>query len=763
LSLRGKEDFSETEKSKRFIEFAPVGLYEIKFDPPHFVWVNEETCRILGYTSEELLKMNPLDFLDEDGKRLFLERIKRNLAGERVEPQAEFKIKTKDGKELWASINATFTRKNGVVDGALVAAQDITERRQAEQEIMRAKQLLEAHLNNAPEAVIEFDPEYRVIRWSKEAERIFGWSAEEILGRSIEEMPWVYKDDVTLVGKVAADMLSGKRPKNLNVNRNYRKDGSMICCEWYNSAIYNVDGKLTSVLSLVLDVTERKKAEEALRASEERHRVISDITTDFVFSCVKTPHNEFAIDWMAGATEKVFGYSASEIRAKRCWRFTVQTQDLSIFEEKVTGLRPGQSSVSELRITHKNGSTRWLEVVAQMEQDDSNPRNCTLFGACRDITERKKAEEKLKESEERFFKAFQLNPAPMAISFVGGKFTDVNHSFERLTGFTRDEVIGKRGVNLGMYGSASERKELKRRLQQDGHVYNFPMTFNTKSMKQVHVLFSLEQIKLQNKPLVLGTAIDVTEKKRLQDELEKYSRSLEELVKQKTEQLRDKERLAAIGTTAGMVGHDIRNPLQAIVGDLYLAKSDLAAMPESEEKGGLQESLAEIEKNVEYIDKIVQDLQDFAKTLNPVVRETDLEEVCNEVLFKNNIEENVEVSYEVRKEARELISDPEYLKRILSNLVSNAVQAMPEGGKLMIQGFKDADGVVITVEDTGVGIPDEVKPRLFTPLFTTKSRGQGFGLAVVKRMTEALGGTVTFESEEGKGTKFIIHLPQSRK
>ena len=184
-------------------------------------------------------------------------------------------------------------------------------------------------------------------------------------------------------------------------------------------------------------------------------------------------------------------------------------------------------------------------------------------------------------------------PAPMAISFVGGKFTDVNHSFERLTGFTRDEVIGKRGVNLGMYGSASEREELKRRLQQDGHVYNFPMTFNTKSMKQIHVLFSLEQIKLQNKPFVLGTAIDVTEKIRLQDELEKYSRSLEELVKQKTEQLRDKERLAAIGTTAGMVGHDIRNPLQAIVGDLYLAKSDLAAMAESEERGGLQESLAE--------------------------------------------------------------------------------------------------------------------------------------------------------------------------
>jgi signal transduction histidine kinase len=110
-----------------------------------------------------------------------------------------------------------------------------------------------------------------------------------------------------------------------------------------------------------------------------------------------------------------------------------------------------------------------------------------------------------------------------------------------------------------------------------------------------------------------------------------------------------------------------------------------------------------------------------------------------------------------------LIADPAMLKRIISNLVNNSVQAMPEGGKLDIHAFQEAGEVVINVQDTGAGILEAIKSKLFTPLFTTKSKGQGFGLPVVKRMTEALGGTVSFESQEGKGTTFIVRLPQPKR
>jgi signal transduction histidine kinase len=240
--------------------------------------------------------------------------------------------------------------------------------------------------------------------------------------------------------------------------------------------------------------------------------------------------------------------------------------------------------------------------------------------------------------------------------------------------------------------------------------------------------------------------------------IEQYAKHLEALVEEKTRQLKDAERLSAIGQTAGMVGHDIRNPLQAIVGELYLAKDGLVSLPESDAKQALKENVFMIEEQVEYINKIVTDLQDFAKPLIPCKEEVHLETVVKSVLPTINIPENIQVVYSPETEPR-FIADSAYIKRIVQNLVSNAVQAMPRGGKLTLQTRRENNTAILTVEDTGVGIPEEAKTRLFQPLFTTKSKGQGFGLAVCKRLVESMNGTITFESEEGKGTKFTVKLP----
>jgi PAS domain S-box-containing protein len=252
---------------------------------------------------------------------------------------------------------------------------------------------------------------------------------------------------------------------------------------------------------------------------------------------------------------------------------------------------------------------------------------------------------------------------------------------------------------------------------------------------------------------------DITELKRLQERLQKYSQDLEKLVEERTKQLKDAERLAAIGQTAGMVGHDIRNPLQSILSELYLAKAELSTITEAETKENLLENITNVENEINYINKIVQDLQDFARPIKPIAQEIDLQTICEEILLKNSIPKNIKATCKIQPEAKKIMADPDAMKRIIANLVTNAVQAMPKGGQLNLKASREPEGTVITIQDTGTGIPDEVKKKLFTPLFTTKAKGQGFGLPVVKRMTEALGGTVEFESEVGKGTTFTVRLP----
>ena len=240
-----------------------------------------------------------------------------------------------------------------------------------------------------------------------------------------------------------------------------------------------------------------------------------------------------------------------------------------------------------------------------------------------------------------------------------------------------------------------------------------------------------------------------------QVKLEEYAKNLEKLVEERTRQLQDKERLATIGQIAGMVGHDIRNPLQAIVNELYFAKQAMTQVPEN--KQGTLESISIIQGQVDYISKIVTDLQDYSRTLKPEIKEVDLPELIASSFSIIKVPENIVLTVNIEDHLR-IRTDPTFIRRTLTNLANNAIQAMPEGGKLTVTASQKENQTTITVEDTGKGIPEEIKPKLFTPLFTTKSKGQGFGLAVTKRLIEALGGTISFESEAGKGTIFFINF-----
>jgi PAS domain S-box-containing protein len=331
-------------------------------------------------------------------------------------------------------------------------------------------------------------------------------------------------------------------------------------------------------------------------------------------------------------------------------------------------------------------------------------------------------------------------------------FLEVNDAFERNTGLSKNQVIGRRltqvinGIEedpanwLSFFGNIAMKREpagvesymqgLKRWLRVSAY-----------SPEAGYVAILID---------------DVTKQRKLQKQLEDYTKNLEKIVDERTLQLRASERLAAIGQTAGMVGHDIRNPLQAITGDLYLIEQEIESNPKCISPE-IAESIAAINDNIAYINKIVSDLQDYTRTLKPALAVVSLKEVINSAFAGRKLPENITVI--LPENDLKLKTDPTFLRRIITNLVTNAIQAMPSGGKLIVDAYTEGNAAYITIQDTGVGIAEEAKPNLFKPLFTTKAKGQGLGLAVVKRLVELLNGEITFVSQEGEGTKFAIKLP----
>ncbi|MHA1675840.1 MAG: sensor histidine kinase [Candidatus Njordarchaeales archaeon] len=281
-------------------------------------------------------------------------------------------------------------------------------------------------------------------------------------------------------------------------------------------------------------------------------------------------------------------------------------------------------------------------------------------------------------------------------------------------------------------------------------------------------LFNLKQVLKLNKekaealeiyPKLLGTLATKIPRSQIH---KLYSDYLEELVEEKTRELKKaqedllrSQRLAAIGEAAAIIGHDIRNPLQAIIYSLYLAKKELESSPNK----NLKEVMDAMEKQVRYINKIVSDLQYYAKPLKPSIRRTNLVKVIEEIISMMKIPGRIKVEIGIEDFFTDFPTDPVLIRRVLMNLIMNAIQAMENGGLLRIRAHKEGDYALISIRDTGIGIPEECHEKIFQPLFTTKSKGQGLGLTVCKRIVEALHGEISFKSKVGKGTTFTIKLP----
>lgn len=492
--------------------------------------------------------------------------------------------------------------------------------------------------------------------------------------------------------------------------------------------IYNTKGKVVGAVGVSQDITARKEAEEDLKEDEQLYHTLFDNTDDLFALLQPIPNQtEDAADFLIVKVNKTFerrlGISASEFEGKSVTEVspTVEPASISAFKQLA---KTNKSTRFESFNRDRN---MWFEVFAF-------PYKRNLIGVLfRDITERKKTEEALKLSGQRIHEILESIADDFMVLDRNWNYVYANNQAARLVGLDSSSIVGRnfwelfpqnRGTEIERnLVEAMEYRQI-RRFELDGQY--------SKKCKIITTYPSIEGIAL--------IATDITERKNLE------------------KQLHEKERLAAIGSTAGMVGHDIRNPLQAMMSDVFLLKQLLTSMPHMPTKTEVEESLDGLEKNIAYVNKIVADLQDYARPLKPEYSLIDAADCVNSVLKNVDLPENIKLVVDVAA-PKKFTSEATFIRRSLTNLVNNALQAMPSGGTLSINAKEDPSSVTFTVADTGVGIPDEVKPKLFSPMMTTKSKGQGLGLAVVKRLIEGIGGRVTVESQVGKGTKFTIELP----
>jgi PAS domain S-box-containing protein len=375
----------------------------------------------------------------------------------------------------------------------------------------------------------------------------------------------------------------------------------------------------------------------------------------------------------------------------------------------------------------------------------------------------------MREGKEHFEQIFNLSPDASLITRLNdGLIVDINEGFTALTGFTREETIGKTILSLMLWKDPADRQKVFDELGKKEFIESFEALFQCKDGSQLVGSISAKTISLQGIPHIISMTRDITELKLVEEKLRRFSEELRLKVEERTKELRETQdqliqsaKLSIIGELATGVAHEVRNPLAAI--------SLITQNLERKSADSYQiEKLKTIQRNINRIDKIVNGLLNFSHPARFDFAYHDVNEILDRSgsILENFPSENTKIIKKYETKLPQAWLSPDLLEQVFSNLIFNAMQAMKkEGGELYITTSFDSTrkGIIIKFEDTGIGISEGNLKKIFKPFFTTSKEGTGLGLSICQNIINEHKGNISVESKLGKGTIFTIFLPLEKR
>jgi len=650
----------------------------------------------------------------------------------------------KGGK--WLYVTATLVRNSAnEVIGAVETLEDVTARKDAAESLRRSEEMFRNMTASAMSGIIMIDHEARITFWNAAAERIFGWSHSEAMGKDVHRLlePSCYREMSEAAFPLFRETGEGAVVgKNLELMA-LRKDGEEFPIDLALSSINLQDH--WHAIGIINDISDRKQAEDELQ--EQLHflqELIDSIPNPIFFK-----NTSGAYLGCNKSFEGLLGLKKPDIIGKTAYE--INPGEVTGGNHAVDTVLYSSGGVQVYESSMLSSAGIRQDVIfnkAVFTRKDGTPGG--IVGVIIDISERKRMENALRESEERFRRTFDQSPIGAAIVSLDYLFLRVNAEWCRITGYSEQELLALRLPDISYPDDLDTDLFMKSRLI-DGEIDTFQMDkrYVRKDGRTIWARLSVCLIKdgFGSPIYFLPMMEDITERKKLEVEVLKN------------------QKLESLGVLAGGIAHDFNNLLTGILGNISLAKMY------SEPEGRTFQRLDEAEKASERARDLTYQLLTFSKGGIPVKTVCEISEIVIEAATFALTGSNVRCTYEISEKVPPVEVDEGQISQVIHNLVINAVQAMPDGGDIHVSVTNSIDAnmdihqerkwIQVSIADQGEGIKEELLHRIFDPYFTTKQKGSGLGLATVYSIVKNHGGYIDVESKVGEGTVFHIYLPAS--